>query len=586
MKRNEAVERWVAEMAALTGPDRVVWCDGSEEERRRLTQEALGTGQLLELNQEKLPGCYLHRSNPNDVARTEQLTFLCTRRKEDAGSTNNWMAPADAYARLSGIYKGALRGRTLYVVPFLMGPRGSKFSKVGVQVTDSIYVVLSMRIMTRMGDAALAELGTGDRFVKCLHSLADLNPERRFICHFPEDYTIWSVGSGYGGNALLGKKCFALRMAGWMGRQEGWLAEHMLIVGLERPDGRLSYVAGAFPSACGKTNLAMLVPPASYKGWKIHTVGDDIAWIRVGPDGRLWAINPEAGFFGVAPGTNPKTNTNAMGTFSSNSLFTNVALTPDRTVWWEGMEEPKAGAVGYFDWQGRPWSPGSGTRGAHPNARFTAPARQCPSISSQWEGPDGVPLSAILFGCRRSRLAPLVVESLNWRHGVYLGATIASETTAAAAGAVGVVRRDPMANLPFLGYNVGDYFRHWLSMETRCPKLPRIYRVNWFRVDGKGKFIWPGFGDNLRVLRWILDRCEGDAKATETPLGNLPTPEALDLAGLDLGPESMKTLLEVDRPGWTEAARQQEEFFQSIGPAMPRELVEEKDALVKRLGSA
>ncbi len=585
MTQNSAVQKWVDEVAALTRPQSVVWCDGSEAERLRLTREAVRAGIFIELNQDKMPGCYLHRSDPNDVARTEHLTFLCTRRKEDAGVTGNWMDPKDAYAKLGAIFSGVMSGRTMYVVPYLMGPVGSPFSKVGVQVTDSIYVVLSMRIMTRMGNVALESLGGREDFVRGLHSTADLNPERRFICHFPEDNTIWSVGSGYGGNALLGKKCFALRIASWLGRREGWMAEHMLIVGVENPEGEVHYIAGAFPSACGKTNLAMLVPPERYKGWKIHTVGDDIAWLRFGADGRLWAVNPENGFFGVAPGTSPKTNPNAMATCSRNSLFTNVVLTPERTVWWEGMDVPSNGA-GYLDWQGKPWVPGSGGKGAHANSRFTAPAGQCPSLSPHWQDPQGVPISAILFGSRRSRLAPLVYQALSWQHGVYLGATLASETTAAATGAVGVVRRDPMAMLPFMGYNIGDYFAHWLAMGRRGgDRMPKVFRVNWFRVDSRGKFIWPGYGENMRVLRWIVDRCKGTARGVETPIGYLPAREDLDLDGVNVPPEGIQTLLDVDPAGWREATAQQKEFFDSIGPSLPKELEQERLSLVGRLGS-
>ncbi|HBO70487.1 MAG TPA: phosphoenolpyruvate carboxykinase (GTP) [Deltaproteobacteria bacterium] len=581
MKLNAHVRRWVDEVAALCNPDQVVVCDGSEEEKERLTAQALREGELLPLNPERLPGCYLHRSHPNDVARAEQSTFICTREKDEAGPTNNWMAPKDAYRLLGEIFRGSMRGRTMYVVPFLMGPIGSPFSKVGVEVTDSIYVVLNLRIMTRMGKVALEHLGNAGDFTRGLHSKADLNPERRYISHFPEDNTIWSVGSGYGGNALLGKKCMALRIASALGRREGWLAEHMLILGIESPDGRTRYLCGAFPSACGKTNLAMLVPPESHKGYRVWTVGDDIAWLRPGPDGRLWAVNPEAGFFGVVPGTSRKTNPNAVATIQRNTIYTNVALKPDGTLWWEGADEdPPERCV---DWRGREWTPGSADKAAHPNARFTAPASQCPTISPEWEKPEGVPISAILFGCRRSSLVPLVYEAFHWQHGVFLGATLSSETTAAAAGATGVVRRDPMAMLPFCGYNMADYFRHWLEIGRRIQNPPKIFRVNWFRTDKKGRFVWPGFGENIRVIQWILDRCSDKAGAVETPIGYLPDLKDFDVDGCSLSNEDLDTLFSVDRSGWLNANRDQSEFFGKFADRLPPELHEEQKALAARL---
>jgi phosphoenolpyruvate carboxykinase (GTP) len=580
---NSAIRQWVKEMAAMCQPDDVVWCDGSEEEKERLTRIALETGDLLPLNQEALPGCYLHRSALNDVARTENLTFVCTENPEDAGPNNNWMSPGESYEKLSKIFRGSMRGRTLYVIPFLMGPAGSPFSKVGVQVTDSVYVVLNMRVMTRMGKVALDHLGDSDDFTRCLHSKADLDIDRRFICHYPQDNTIWSVGSGYGGNALLAKKCLALRIASKLGQKEGWLAEHMLIVGVESPEGEISYVCGAFPSACGKTNLAMLVPPESMPGWKIHTIGDDIAWLRVGADGRLWAINPEAGFFGVAPGTGMHTNPNAMRMVSHDTIFTNVALRSDGTVWWEGHDDPVPTKA--QDWRGKPWDPSSGHPAAHPNSRFTVSIKQSPTYSSQWENPDGVPISAILFGARRQKLVPLVYQSFDWQHGTFLGATLASETTAAATGAVGVVRRDPMAMLPFCGYNMGDYWAHWLSMAKRAANPPKIFRVNWFRRNEQNKFIWPGFGDNLRVLRWVFERCRGGGKAQETAIGYLPTAEALNGGGLKISRSDLEHLLAIDRDGWRQNLKSQAEYFNTFGDHLPAGIKQEHDALAKRLRS-
>jgi phosphoenolpyruvate carboxykinase (GTP) len=580
---SEAVHRWVNEVARMCRPDDVVWCDGSESERERLFEVAVRAGDLIPLNQQRLPGCSLHRSAPNDVARTEHLTYICSREEAAAGPTNNWMAPAEAYDRLSAIFAGSMEGRTMYVIPFLLGPLGSRFSKVGVQVTDSVYVVLNMRMMTRMGAVALEHLGGSDDFTRGLHAKADLSTSRRFICHFPEDNTIWSVGSGYGGNALLSKKCMALRLASVMGRREGWLAEHMLIVGVETPEGEITYVAGAFPSACGKTNLAMLVPPASMRGWRIHTVGEDIAWLRVGDDGRLRAINPEAGFFGVAPGTSSKTNPAAMGTIQRNTIFTNVALRPDGTVWWEGHDDPPPAKA--LDWRGRPWTPASGEPAAHPNSRFTAPAAQCPSISPEWQDPEGVPISAILFGGRRQTLIPLVYESFDAQHGTFLGATLASETTAAATGATGVVRRDPMAMLPFCGYNMADYWAHWLATAKRLSRPPKIFRVNWFRRDEQGRFLWPGFGENLRVLQWVIERCKGVGKAEETPLGFLPTRSAINREGLDVSDDALAELLAVDREGWRITLRGQAEFFAKFEDRLPPAIRAEHEALARRLRS-
>jgi phosphoenolpyruvate carboxykinase (GTP) len=562
-------------------PTDVVWCDGSEAERERLLEAAIRAGDLIPLNQRELPGCYLHRSAVNDVARTEHLTFICSRKKTDAGPTNNWMAPAEAYDRLSKIFARSMEGRTMYVIPFLMGPPGSRFSKVGIQVTDSVYVVLNMRMMTRMGTVALEHLGGSDTFTRGLHSKADLDVERRSICHFPEDNTIWSVGSGYGGNALLSKKCMALRIASHMGRREGWLAEHMLIVGVESPDGETTYICGAFPSACGKTNLAMLIPPPSMKGWRVYTLGDDIAWLRVGPDGRLWAVNPEAGFFGVVPGTSSKTNPNAMATIRKNTLYTNVALKPDGTVWWEGHDDPPPRSA--LDWRGRPWTPASGEPAAHPNSRFTSPASACPSISPEWETPEGVPISAILFGARRQTLVPLVYQAFGWQHGTFLGATLSSETTAATTGAVGVVRRDPMAMLPFCGYNMADYWGHWLAMGKRVSKPPRIFRVNWFRRDERGRFLWPGFGENLRILKWVIERCKGGGEAEETPIGYVPTRSAIDRKGLNVSADALKELLRVDREGWRANLRSQAEFFEKFGDRLPAGIREEYEALARRL---
>ena len=584
MYNNIHVKNWVEEVAKLTQPAEIVWCDGSEEERERLTKEAISTGEMIELNQEELPGCLYHRTAENDVARVEHLTFICTTEKDDAGPTNNWMEKTLAYAKLGTLFNGAMKGRTMYVIPYIMGPAFSSFSKVGIEVTDSIYVVLNMRIMTRMGKIAMDMLGDSPNFVRGLHSKGTVDPEKRMICHFPEDNAIWSINSAYGGNVLLGKKCFALRIASYLGRKEGWMAEHMLILGIENPKGEIKYVTAAFPSACGKTNLAMMVPPESFakEGYKVWTVGDDIAWLRIGEDGRLWAVNPEAGFFGVAPGTSMKSNPNALLTTKKNTIFTNVALTENKTVWWEnmGVEAPDK----LIDWKGNEWTPGCGTKAAHPNSRFTAPACQCPSISSEWENPAGVPISAMIFGGRRAKVAPLVYQSFSWNHGVFVGATMASETTAAATGAVGVVRRDPMAMLPFIGYNVGDYFAHWIEMGKKIPNPPAIFNVNWFRTDDNGKFIWPGFGDNLRVILWILKRVAGEVDAVETPIGYLPKPEDIDLTGLDdINIDTIKELLSIDKETWAQEVKEQKEFLSKFD-RLPAEIKDEYEALVKRLG--
>ena len=592
MTNNKAVQKWMDECAALTEPDSIVWCDGSDEERERLEKEALASGELIALNEEKLPGCLYHRTAVNDVARTENLTFICTSRKEDAGPTNNWMTPEEGYAKAGAIFKGSMRGRTMYVIPFSMGPIGSPFSKIGVELTDSIYVVLNMRIMTRIGDAVLEALGADGEFTKSLHGKAELDLEKRLILHFPEDNTIWSVGSGYGGNVLLGKKCLALRIASYLGQQEGWLAEHMLIVGIQDPEGNMTYIAGAFPSACGKTNLAMLVPPEILKdkGYKVVTIGDDIAWMRIKEDGRLWAINPEAGFFGVAPGTNYKTNPNAMKTIQENTIYTNVVLKPDATVWWEeGDGDPPAEAL---DWKGNPWRPGmtdengKSVPGANPNSRYTTPAKRCPCIAPNWEDPEGVPISAIIVGGRRARLAPLVYESFDWQHGVFVGSTMASERTAAQYGKIGEVRRDPMAMLPFCGYNMADYFSHWLETGKELTRPPKLFHVNWFRTGEDGKFMWPGFGENLRVLDWIIKRCRKDVDAIETPIGYVPAPDAINIEGLDLPDEVMEKLLAVSTADWVAELDGLEEFYAKFGDRLPAEIWDEFRALKNRLSDA
>ncbi len=578
-------------MAHLCKPGEIVWISGLEEQRKLLEREAMLSEEIIQLNQEKLPGCFLHRTAINDVARTEHLTFICTKKKHDAGPTNNWMAPQAAYRKAKAIFKDAMRGRTMYVIPFSMGPVGSVFSKIGVQLTDSRYVVLNMLIMTRAGDAVLRELEKEDNFTKCLHSKAELDINKRLILHFPEDNTIWSVGSGYGGNVLLGKKCLSLRIASFIARKEKWLAEHMLIMGIEEPNGHIEYIAAALPSACGKTNLAMLAPPEGLKkkGYRIWTVGDDIAWMRVDSDGALWAINPETGFFGVAPGTNSQTNPNMVEAIKKNTIYTNVLLKTDGTVWWEGSDEeiPYEG----IDWQGRAWSPqmkdshGKPILGAHPNSRFTAPIINCPSVSFRLEQHHGVPISAVVFGARRQHLAPLVYEAFNWQHGVFIAATMASERTAAQVGQLGEVRRDPMAMLPFCGYNMADYFRHWLETGKRMSKPPKIFHVNWFRADEKGKFLWPGFKENLRVLEWILDRCNDKVGAVETPIGYIPRSGDIDMTGLKLSADSLEKLLEINREDWFEEAKGIKSFFKQFKKDLPEELWQEYENLLTRLKS-
>ena len=575
--RSRELFDWVVEMAWLTRAARVVWCDGSEQERERLTGLAVATGALIPLNQNKRPGCYLHRSNPNDVARAEDLTFICTASRDEAGPTNNWMLPSEAYRKMGGWLEGSMRDRTMYVVPYVLGPVDSKFAKVGVELTDSVYVVLNMGIMTRMGRPALDLLGESGDFNRGVHSTLDLNPKRRLICHFPRDNTVWSAGSGYGGNALLSKKCFALRIAGYLGRKEGWLAEHMLILGIESPQGEVTYVAAAFPSACGKTNLAMLRPPKSLSGWRVFTVGDDIAWMRVGPDGTLRAVNPEAGYFGVAPGTSSRSNPNAMEMIERDTIFTNVAMTPDGDVWWEGMDQEPVD--GMLDWQGHPWQRGSGNKAAHPNSRFTAPKRNNPALSPSTDNPHGVPISAIIFGGRRASTVPLVFQAFDWKHGVYLGATMGSETTAAADGRVGVVRRDPMAMLPFCGYNIGDYFAHWLGTGGKLRHPPSIFMVNWFRKGDDGSFLWPGYSENMRVLKWIVERARGRVGAKETPIGFLPRVADLDLSGLNLSNEQLKEVMSVKAEEWLLELDLQEQFFAAIGETLPAELEVQREAL-------
>lgn len=578
MSMNASLKSWVEEVARLTKPESIHWCTGSDAENSRLIDAMLASGDLIKLNPTTHPNCYLHRSNPSDVARVEHLTLVCTRNRDDAGPNNHWMEPAAAHRKVDALFDGAMRGRTMYVVPYCMGPIDSPFSRCGVEITDSAYVVANMRIMTRMGDEALRRIERDGTFVKGLHSIGDLDPERRFIMHFPEELMIKSIGSGYGGNALLGKKCHALRIASWQARDEGWLAEHMLIMGLQSPEGKTHYIAGAFPSACGKTNLAMLVPPESMPGWKIWTIGDDICWMQIGKDGQLRAINPEAGYFGVVPGTNRKTNKNAYDMIQHDTIFTNVAVTADNQPWWEGLES----GTPVTDWQGRPYT-GNGPA-AHPNSRFTVAAKQNPTYSTLAEAPDGVPISAILFGGRRREVAPLVYEARSWSHGVLVGAGMASETTAAAVGQMGVVRRDSMAMKPFCGYNFGDYWQHWLSFEGKAQKLPKIFHVNWFRQDKNGKFMWPGFGENLRVLRWIADRCEGKASAVETAIGYLPAARDLDVSGLKLDEEALKTLLSIDPVSWRQEIESIGKYLDDFKEHVPAKLREELRGVAERLG--
>ncbi|HEX4639872.1 MAG TPA: phosphoenolpyruvate carboxykinase (GTP) [Chthoniobacterales bacterium] len=582
---NQAVLDWVQDVAKLTAPENIFWCDGSEKENAWLLKEAERLGVVLQLNEEKKPGSYLHRSNPNDVARVEQFTLICTPTKEEAGPTNHWAAPDETYTKLHDMLRGAMRGRTMFVIPYIMGPPDSKLTKVGFEVTDSIYVVLSMRIMTRMGVVAVKRLGNDPKgeWNRGVHSLLDVNPERRWICHFPQDNAIISVGSGYGGNVLLSKKCLALRIGSYLARKQGWLAEHMLILGVEAPDGRKHYVAAAFPSACGKTNFAMLIPPAHFKGWKVTTIGDDIAWMQIGKDGRLYAVNPENGYFGVVPGTSYKSNPNAMKSIEHDTLFTNVALTDDGDVWWEGKDGAPPAHV--IDWKGNDWTPDSKEKAAHPNSRFAVPMRNNPVLDPDVEKGEGVPISAIIFGGRRSDTMPLVFQAFDWVHGVYVGATMASETTAAATGAVGQVRRDPMAMLPFCGYSMGDYLRHWLEIGPRLQNPPLIFHVNWFRKGADGKFLWPGFGENMRALKWIIDRCEGRGGGAETEIGIIPRPEDFDLAEMDITRETMRELFSIKADEWKKELEDQGEFFKTLEPDMPERLLAEREKVMKRFSA-
>ncbi len=579
--KNQKLNKFISRAEKLCKPEKVVWIDGSKELYDTLLAKAVSTGEMIPLNDEKLPGCFLHRSAVNDVARVEGRTFICCDKQEDAGPTNNWMQPEKAYSMLEGIFDGCMKGRTMYVIPYSMGKVGSPFAKIGIEITDSLYVVFSMNIMTRVGSEVLDALGENGDFVEGLHSTAQLDEEKRYICHFPQDNAIWSVNSGYGGNVLLGKKCFALRIASCQARDEGWMAEHMLILGLTKPDDKTRYICAAFPSACGKTNLAMLIPPEGYvrNGYRVTTVGDDIAWLRPGKDGALYAVNPENGFFGVAPGTNEKSNPNALASTSRNTIFTNVVQNlDDNTVWWEGLGEAPENAL---DWKGQRWNKDSGTKGAHPNSRFTAPAKNCPCLSDKFEDPQGVKISAIVFGGRRAKTVPLVYQSRSWEHGVFMGSVMASETTAAATGAVGVLRRDPMAMLPFCGYNMGDYFGHWLEM-GKIKDAPKIFNVNWFRTDENGKFLWPGFGDNLRVLDWIIDRCEDKAEADDTPIGFVPRPQDINLDGLDMTRESLNELLEIDKEQWKKETELIEEHYAKFD-RLPQALRKELENLKNRL---
>jgi phosphoenolpyruvate carboxykinase (GTP) len=586
MPGTSLLETWVDDCAKLTRPDAIVWCDGSEAEYQALVAKMLETGEFVAVNERAYPNSYLHRSSPTDVARTEDLTYICTPREEDAGPTNHWMAPDDAKAMLRPLFDGCMRGRTMYVVPYQMGPAGSPHAKVGVEITDSAYVVANLRITTRMGQVALDTLErNGGEFYPGLHSIGELDPTRRWIMHFPEERLVWSFGSGYGGNALLGKKCLSLRLASYQGWKEGWMAEHMLILGLEDPSGNVTYMAGAFPSACGKTNLAMLVSPLAEQGWKVWTVGDDIAWMRIGEDGRLWAVNPENGFFGVAPGTNTHSNPNAMAALSRNTIFTNTGLTPDGLPWWKDIDpDHETPPPGTLNWLGHPFE-SEDVPVAHPNSRFTAPAVQCPSLSPHWEDAQGVPISAFIFGGRRARVAPLVYQSFDWQHGVYVGASMRSETTAAATASVGETRNDPMAMLPFCGYNMGDYWQHWLDIGQRLTNPPAIFHVNWFRKGDDGSFLWPGFGENVRVLQWMHARIHQAAQANETPIGYVPTPDSLNLDGLNLAPRTIEALLSVDPRDWSREWEEQTDFFAQFGPHLPATIAAERAALKSRLSA-
>jgi phosphoenolpyruvate carboxykinase (GTP) len=579
--QNQSIVSWVERMAHICQPEQVFWCDGSVQEKDFLTRLAVERGILIPLDQQKWPGCFYHRSETNDVARVEQCTYICTPSADEAGPTNNWVAPAEMYSKLYGLAQGAMRGRQMYVVPYLMGPPGSSLAKIGIELTDSIYVVLSMRIMTRMGEIAYRQLGESEDFNRGLHCMLDVNPERRYIAHFPQDNTIVSIGSNYGGNVLLGKKCLSLRIGSYLGRQEGWMAEHMLILGVEEPGGEKTYVAAAFPSACGKTNFAMLIPPKRFAGWKVWTVGDDIAWMKPGADGRLYAINPENGYFGVVPGTSSRSNLNAMESMKRDTIFTNVAYAPNGDVWWEGKDTPPPPDL--LHWQGCPWNSSSGEKAAHPNSRFCSPVTNNPALDPKFDDPEGVPISGIIFGGRRAMVFPLVFQAFNWIHGVYLGATMGSETTAAAAGAVGQVRRDPMAMLPFCGYNMGAYFGHWLKMRKIIKRPPKIFHVNWFRKDRNGQFLWPGFGDNMRVLKWIIDRCRGRVGADETPLGWMPAATDIDLEGMDYDRARLEEALSIDVGEWKKEVMAQDELFLRLHSDLPLELHYQRELLISRL---